>query len=42
MENRHGTNEELKEKASKHMRMLQRKPHRVRKYFKHEKIRYAA
>lgn len=32
----------LKQKASKHMRMLQRKPSRVRKYFRHEKIRYAA
>jgi transposase len=34
--------EQLKQKVSKHMRMLQRKPARVRKYFKHEKIRYAA
>lgn len=34
--------EQLKQKTSKHMRMLQRKPNRVRKYFKHEKIRYAA
>lgn len=34
--------EQLKQKASKHMRMLQRKPNRVQKYFKHEKIRYAA
>ena len=34
--------EQLKQKVSKHMRMLQRKPNRVRKYFKHEKIRYAA
>lgn len=34
--------DQLKAKASKHMRMLQRKPSRVRKYFKHEKIRYAA
>jgi transposase len=33
---------QLKEKASKHMRMLQRKSSRVRKYFNHEKIRYAA
>jgi len=33
---------QLKQKASKHMRMLQRKPSRVRKYFRHEKIRYAA
>lgn len=34
--------EQLKQKTSKHMRMLQRKPARVRKYFKHEKISYAA
>lgn len=34
--------EQLKQKVSKHMRMLQRKAHRVNKYFKHEKIRYAA
>ena len=34
--------EQLKQKTSKHMRMLQRKPNRVRKYFKHEKISYAA
>lgn len=34
--------DQLKAKASNHMRMLQRKPSRVRKYFKHEKIRYAA
>lgn len=34
--------EQLKQKASKHMRMLQRKPARVRKYFKHVKISYAA
>lgn len=34
--------EQLKAKASNHLRMLQRKPSRVRKYFKHEKIRYAA
>lgn len=33
---------ELKLKASKHMRMLQRKPSRVRKYFQHRSIRYAA
>lgn len=32
----------LKDKASTHMKMLQRKPARVRKYFQHEKIRYAA
>jgi hypothetical protein len=28
--------------ARKHMRMLQKKASRVKKYFKHEKIRYAA
>jgi len=33
---------QLKAKASKHMKMLQRKPSRVKKYFEHEKIRYAA
>ena len=33
---------QLKEKTSTHMRMLQRNPARVRKYFNHEKIRYAA
>ena len=33
---------QLREKASKHMRMLQKKPNRVRSYFEHEKIRYAA
>jgi diphthamide synthase subunit DPH2 len=33
---------QLKEKTSKHMRMLQRKPARVRKYFEHRNIRYAA
>jgi len=34
--------EQLKQKTSRHMRMLQRKPARVRKYFKHQKISYAA
>ncbi|NPU95179.1 MAG: IS630 family transposase [Gammaproteobacteria bacterium] len=34
--------EQLTQKTSGHMHMLQRKPNRVRKYFKHEKIRYAA
>lgn len=34
--------DQLKAKVSKHMRMLQKKPSRVRKYFNHEKIRYAA
>lgn len=34
--------EQLKAKAAKHMKMLQRKSSRVRKYFQHEKIRYAA
>jgi transposase len=33
---------QLKHKANKHMKMLQRKPARVKKYFEHEKIRYAA
>lgn len=34
--------DQLRKKASKHMRMLQRKPARVKKYFQHDKIRYAA
>lgn len=34
--------EQLKQKTSNHMRMLQRKPKRVQKYFNHAKIRYAA
>ena len=34
--------EQLKKKIISHMRMLQRKSDRVKKYFKHEKIRYAA
>jgi hypothetical protein len=33
---------QLKKKAASHMRMLQRKPRRVAKYFEHEAIRYAA
>ncbi len=33
---------QLKKKTTRHMRMLQRKPARVRKYFEHENIRYAA
>jgi transposase len=33
---------QLKKKAISHMRMLQKMPERVAKYFKHEKIRYAA
>ena len=33
---------QLKKKAISHMRMLQKMPERVEKYFKHEKIRYAA
>jgi len=33
---------QLKSKARSHMAMLQRKPSRVRKYFKNENIRYAA
>lgn len=34
--------QQLKAKTAKHMRMLQKKPSRVQKYFKHQKIRYAA
>jgi transposase len=34
--------EQLSKKAIGHMRMLQKKPNRVRKYFHHPKIRYAA
>ncbi len=34
--------EQLKQKTSKHMRIQQRKPNRVQKYFKREKIRHAA
>ena len=34
--------QQLRQKASRHMRMLQRKPKRVRKYFNHARIRYAA
>jgi transposase len=33
---------QLKSKTRAHMSMLQRKPKRVRKYFEHEKIKYAA
>jgi len=33
---------ELKKKAVSHLRMLQKRPQRVKKYFKHPKIRYAA
>ena len=33
---------DLKKKTISHLRMLQKKPHRVMKYFKHPKIRYAA
>lgn len=33
---------QLKKKALSHMRMLQKMPSRVAKYFEHEKIRYAA
>ena len=33
---------QLKSKALSHMRMLQKKPGRVKKYFKHPKIAYAA
>lgn len=34
--------EQLKSKVTNHMRMLQKKPGRVRKYFKHPSIKYAA
>lgn len=34
--------EQLKKKVTRHMRMLQRKSGRVKKYFKHKKIQYAA
>lgn len=33
---------QLQEKAAKHMRMLQRKPNRVKKYFQNPNINYAA
>ncbi len=33
---------QLKDKTISHLRMLQKKPGRVRKYFDHEKIAYAA
>ena len=36
------TKEQLKRKVACHMRMLQKKPQRVAKYFEHEKISYAA
>ncbi len=36
------TKTQLKRKVVSHMRMLQKKPKRVTKYFQHEKIRYAA
>ena len=36
------TKEQLGKKAISHLRMLQKKPKRVRKYFKHHKIAYAA
>jgi transposase len=36
------TKSHLKKKIVSHMRMLQKKPQRVAKYFEHVKIRYAA
>ena len=33
---------DLKKKAISHLRMLQKRPQRVMKYFRHPKIRYAA
>ena len=34
--------DQLQKKAISHLRMLQKKPGRVKKYFKHSKIAYAA
>lgn len=34
--------DQLKQKTRLHMQILQRKPSRVKKYFEHEKIKYAA
>jgi transposase len=36
------TKDQLKNKAISHLRMLQKKPKRVKKYFEHHKIAYAA
>lgn len=36
------TQKQLKDKVVSHLRMLQKRPQRVRKYFKHQKIAYAA
>jgi transposase len=36
------TKEQLRKKVTSHMRMLQKKPQRVEKYFEHRKINYAA
>jgi transposase len=36
------TKGQLKKKAISHLRMLQKKPKRVKKYFKHPKIAYTA
>jgi transposase len=36
------TKDQLKSKAISHLRKLQKSPGRVRKYFKHQKIAYAA
>ena len=33
---------QLKNKTAKHMQRLQKKPSRVKKYFEHDKIKYAA
>jgi hypothetical protein len=35
------TRDQLKNKAISHLRMLQKKPKRVKKYFKHPNIAYA-
>ena len=34
--------DQLKQKTRAHMKMLQNKSSRVKRYFKHEKIKYAA
>jgi transposase len=36
------TKAQLKSKSISHLRMLQKKPARVKKYFNHPKVRYAA
>jgi transposase len=36
------TKQQLKDAAAKHLRSVQRQPERIRKYFEHEPVRYAA